>query len=444
MMGRCSLPPASRAPARPAADVRAPVGNSRRSGSGPAVSLLLVLLIIAGACSGATSRPRATATTQTTVPGSTSAPVPAVKTIAGMPSVVEPANIYSEARAGALSAAARAALARVYVPNRQTNNVTVVDPTTMKVIAVVRTGSNPQHVVPSYDMSRLWVVNNSESNPSRGSLTPIDPRTGAFGPSVAVDDPYNMYFTPDGAYAIVVAEARHRLDFRDPATMELRFSIPTPTCLGINHMDFAEDGSYLVATCENVHRLVKVAWAQHTVVSTLDLGAGALPQDVRLDPGGHTFYVADMLGNRLVMVDGATFTITGTIDLAASGGSGAHGLYPSRDARYLYVANRGSAARGTAPPHGHGSVSVVEFSTGKVLANWPVPGGGSPDMGGVSADGTQLWLSGRYDNEVYVFDTTSGRLAARIPVHPLGIEPHGLLVWPQPGRYSLGHTGNMR
>ena len=26
----------------------------------------------------------------------------------------------------------------------------------------------------------------------------------------------------------------------------------------------------------------------------------------------------------------------------------------------------------------------------------------------------------------------------------VGAEPHGLTVWPQPGRYSLGHTGNMR
>jgi YVTN family beta-propeller protein len=361
-----------------------------------------------------------------------------------MPPVVDAANIYSEARAGALSSTARGALARVYVPNRQTDNVTVIDPATMRVIAVVPVGSNPQHVVPSYDMSRLWVVNNSESNPTRGSLTPIDPRTGSFGPSVGVEDPYNMYFTPDGAYAMVVAEARHRLDFRDPTTMALRFSIPTPTCLGINHMDFAEDGSYLIATCENVHRLVKIAWKDRAVVATLDLGAGALPQDVRLGPTGHTFYVADMLGNRLVMVDGDSFRITGTINLAASGGYGAHGLYPSRDARYLYVANRGSAARGTAPPHGRGSVSVVAFATNTVVGNWPVPGGGSPDMGSVTADGTQLWLSGRFDNEVYVFDTASGRLAARIPVHPAGMEPHGLLVWPQPGRYSLGHTGNTR
>jgi hypothetical protein len=62
-------------------------------------------------------------------------------------------------------------------------------------------------------------------------------------------------------------------------------------------------------------------------------------------------------------------------------------------------------------------------------------------MGGVSADGRVLWLSGRYDSEVYAIDTADGRLLARIHV---GRGPHGLCVWPQPGRYSLGHTGILR
>ena len=74
-----------------------------------------------------------------------------------------------------------------------------------------------------------------------------------------------------------------------------------------------------------------------------------------------------------------------------------------------------------------------------MVATWNI--GGSPDMGGVSADGTRFWISGRYDARVYVVDTTSGRLVASIPV---GRGPHGLAVFPQPGTVSLGHTGNYR
>jgi len=62
-------------------------------------------------------------------------------------------------------------------------------------------------------------------------------------------------------------------------------------------------------------------------------------------------------------------------------------------------------------------------------------------MGNVSADGKVLWLSDRYNSDVYAIDTTTGKLLARMPV---GQGPHGLDVWPQPGRYSLGHTGIMR
>jgi len=120
-------------------------------------------------------------------------------------------------------------------------------------------------------------------------------------------------------------------------------------------------------------------------------------------------------------------------------GAGTHGLYPSRDGAKLYVANRGSRHVHGAPG-GKGSVSVIDFATRKVEATWPIPGGGSPDMGNVSADGTVLWLSGRFDDVVYAIDTASGEVK-KIRV---GSEPHGLTVWPQPGRYSLGHTGNLR
>ena len=120
-------------------------------------------------------------------------------------------------------------------------------------------------------------------------------------------------------------------------------------------------------------------------------------------------------------------------------GVGTHGLYPSRDGTQLYIANRG-ATRVYNRPSGKGSSAVLDFATRKVVKTWPIPGGGSPDMGNVSMDGKTLRLSGRFDNVVYAIDTTSGGVKS-IPVKT---EPHGLTVWPQPGRYSLGHTGNLR
>ena len=358
----------------------------------------------------------------------------AVATVPGMPPVPDRGNLYSETMQGKMSDATKGALARVYVPHLQSNDVWVIDPATLKVVDKFRVGLNPQHVVPSWDLKTLWVANNAE-NTTKGSLTPIDPTTGKPGKPIAVDDPYNMYFTPDGKEAIVVAEAFKRLDFRDPHTMALKSSLPTPECAGINHADFSIDGRFAIFTCEFDGMLAKIDLVDRKVLGYLKLSKGRMPQDIRISPDGSTFYVADMMADGVFVVDGATFKEVGFVQT----GKGTHGLYPSRDGKKLYIANRGSN-KIHGPAHGMGSVSVLDFATRKVEANWPIPGGGSPDMGNVSADGKQLWLSGRYDNVVYVFDTTSGA----VTVIPVGKEPHGLAVWPQPGRYSLGHTGNMR
>lgn len=238
---------------------------------------------------------------------------------------------------------------------------------------------------------------------------------------------------------------------------------------GINHADFSIDGRHALFTCEFGGRLTRIDLVNRTVMGTIALSryfdrpevlkllnipgrkprkmidptvpratiisAMPMPQDVRVSPDGKRFYLADMVSDGVHVVDFASFRQVGFIPA----GVGTHSLYPSRDGKLLYVANRGSnRIRGR--PRGNGRVSVLDFATETVLATWPIPGGGSPDMGNVSADGRYLWLSGRYDNEIYRFDTSDGSVS-RVKA---GREPHGLTVWPQPGRYSLGHTGNLR
>ncbi len=380
-----------------------------------------------------------------------------VTTVGGMPAVINSNDLYSETRSGKLSPAVINDLERIYVPNLRSNTVTVINPNSMKVVDRFKVGRAPQHIVPSWDLRTLWVANNAERGKD-GSLTPIDPISGKPGKSIPVDDPYNLYFSPDGQSAIVVAEARHRLDFRNTKTLALQYSIDVPKCGGINHGDFSIDGKFALFTCEFEGSIAKIDLVNKSVVGYLKLAlpktrfkdtptAGnpfeteicssskGMPQDIRISPNGKTFYVADMEADGVHLIDGDGFKEVGFI----ATGVAAHGLYPSRDGKQLYVANRGSHnVHGKAK--GPGSVTVIDFASNRVVVNWPVPQGGSPDMGNVSNDGKWLWLSGRFDDVVYRFDTTSGA------VTKIGVdqEPHGLAVWPQPGRYSLGHTGNLR
>jgi YVTN family beta-propeller protein len=359
-----------------------------------------------------------------TAPRQATAPAPSPTTadlLPGMPPPLDPHDLYAADRPGALSPAVRADLPRVYVPNHASGTVSVIDPASGQVIQTVRVPSGPEHVVPAWDLRTLW-VNSDDGN----ALTPIDPATGAFGRPVPVADPYNLYFTPDGRYAVVMAEAMHEIVFRDPHTMAVRTVMPV-NCGGVNHADFSADGRYFIASCEFSGDLVKVDTAQQRVVAQQHLpAANAMPQDVKVSPDGRTWYVADMQTSGLWVLDGDAFSRPVFLPT----GAGAHGLYVSRNSRYLYISNRGE-----------GSISVLDFATNRIVAKWWIPGGGSPDMGGLSADGRLLWLSGRYHGVVYAIDTSTGRLVRRIQV---GAEPHGLCVWPQPGRYSLGHTGILR
>ena len=337
-----------------------------------------------------------------------------------MPAVPDPHDVYAATRPGRLGPVVRRFPARVYVPNSGDGTVDVIDPRTFRRLRRFQVGRQPQHVTPSWDLRTLWVGNNQDN-----SLTAIDPATGRPGRTVSVADPYNLYFTPNGLRAIVVAERLRRLDFRNPQTMRLRHSLSVP-CAGVDHLDFSADGRSLLASCEFSGQLVRVDVASERVTGLLRLSPGAMPQDVKLAPNGRVYYVADMAAAGVWVIDAARPRVVGFVPT----GRGAHGLYVSRDSRYLYVSNRGG-----------GSVSLVSFATRKVVATWRLPSGGSPDMGGVSADGKVLWLAGRYHAEVYAIDTGSGRLLARIRV---GQGPHGLCVYPQPGRYSLGHTGVLR
>lgn len=409
------------------------------------VSLVLATLVLTAGC-GATSSSTPSASTSGSSGGSSSgssasggtaaAPplaAPFRHPLPGMPPVIGN-DVYSQTRAGMLAPVVRHDPALLYVPDSAGSRVTVISQRTRKIIRVIPTGYLSQHVVPSYDLKTLY-TNSSVAN----ELVAINPRTGRKTHSIPMPRPYNLYFTPDGKTAVVMIEQYDTIRFADPHTWRTIEDLKYPGCLGPNHADFSGNGRFFVVTCEFSGELLKIGTLNHRVEGAITFDpqptarhadpmtmGRSIPQDVRLSPDGTTFYVADMGTNELRMISARTFKQVGVIGMPRM----PHGIYPSRDGTRMYISDRGA-----------GEVSVLDPKTDKIVDTWVIPGGGSPDMGGVSANGRMLWLSGRNNGVVYGFNTRKGKLVATIPV---GGSPHGIAVWPQPGRYSLGHTGNMR
>jgi len=357
---------------------------------------------------GGTTRAR------TTVSGTPTPPSPSPAHARTLPP--SGSNVYAAISPGDLSPRVAGVPERVYVPNSESGSVDVIDPATYKIVAHYRVGQYPQHVTPSWDLRHLYV-----DNTRTGSVTVLDPTTGRPVRTIPVPDPYNLYFTPDGSRAVVVAESYQRLDFRDPKTWKLIGSVHIPSA-GPNHLDFSANGRFLIISTEFGGWVFRVSTVSMRVTGRLFVGGN--PVDVKLSPNGRVFYVANQGLSGVSVIDPTHMRFLKFIHT----GSGAHGFAVSRDTKHLYVSNRLA-----------GSISVIDFATKRVVDTWKV--GGSPDMMQVSPDGRQLWVSNRFNSSVSVIDTRTGRVLKTIRV---GASPHGLCLFPQPGRYSLGHNGVYR
>ncbi len=413
--GTASTAPPSELPSEPASESASAVADSRSADAHESMDH-----------STMTTTADATPPSATTfaTPSSTAEQSSAADVLPGMPPVTDPHNIYADAGPNMLGANAQKSKAYAYVPNTKSGDVWVIDAQTFQVVDKFHVGIEVQHVVPSYDMSALYATDDQGDVIRR-----IDPVTGQAGDTIPVLDPYNMYFTPDGKYAISVAEKYRTLVWYDPTTWQEVSRLNLPDCQGVDHGDFTPDGRTAVFSCEFDGRVAVVDIENRSLIRMIDMptrNTNMGPQDLRIAPDGSKFYIADSDSDGVWVLDKDLQTVTTHIPT----GDGAHGLYFSRDGSKLYVTNRHE-----------GSISVLDAYTGDPITKWQIPGGGSPDMGNVSADGSQLWLSGRYDNVVYVISTVDGSLIAKIPV---GDGPHGLALMPQPGRYSIGHTGITR
>lgn len=323
------------------------------------------------------------------------------------PPAEPPIDVYAATRAGMLNPAVRPLPPRLYVADARRGEVAVIDPRTYRVVQRVGLGRAAQGIVPSWDLKTLWIR-------THGGFVPLDPATGRPGPAVQAGDPRDLLFTPDGRLALVPAGGLERVDIRDAHTLRLRGSIPVP-CRDPGHTDFSADGSFAVLTCPGTGQLVRLDPGNRHRPGILQLAPGARPQDIRLSPDGSRFYVADSASGGVWLIDAAGFRSAGFVPT----GKGASALSLSRNDDALYVS-------------GQSGLAVIALPGNRVTATWPLPQG---DIGGVSEDGSVLWLADHSGGTVCAISTVDGR-----PLHKIRSAPRALVLFPQPGRYSLGPT----
>lgn len=391
--------------------------------SGRRVTALVMAVALLAACSADGPSATPTASSGGAASSSPSVAPSLAPTAEPTPTPTPPGGVYSGTVGGQLDPRVAGLPLRVYVPNELSGDVAVIDPETLTVIDRFNVDAAPEHITPDWDLSKLYV-----NNMNGATMTVIDPVTERPVDTKKVPFPYNLYFTPDGSKAIVVADylgismvADNGLYFYDRETWELLKFVQVPWP-GVNHLDFSPDGSFLLVSCESTGFVVKVDTRQMTITGSLQVGGS--PLDVRLAPAGDVFFVANQGTNGIDVVDAVAMERVGFIET----GSGAHGLSFSRDVKRLFVTNRIA-----------GTMTVIDVATRQVIDTWEI--GGSPDMASLSADGSQLWVSNRFHGTVTVIDPATGEV---IKVIVTGGNPHGLTFWPQPGSISLGHNGNMR
>lgn len=105
--------------------------------------------------------------------------------------------------------------------------------------------------------------------------------------------------------------------------------------------------------------MIYVDMQHQKVVRELPLMPSSMPQDVKISPDGSVYYVADMQHNGVHLIDAHALK---TLRFLPTGG-GAHGLYPNRDSRLLYITNR----------TGH-SISLLSLATRSLVGRPTVPG----------------------------------------------------------------------
>jgi YVTN family beta-propeller protein len=311
-----------------------------------------------------------------------------------------------------------ASTTRIYVTNSAGDTIDVVDPSSNKVVQVIKGIEVPHGVNFSPDGKWVYI-----SNESAQELDIVDQKSGEIVNRVSLSGhPNNIAVTKGGLVVISIASAPGALDIVDPKALKVVKTIPTRG--GLHNVYVTPDQKYAVAGSVAAKRLTVIDLQKQAVAWDLDLDGGVRPMAIEKNPDGSTSRIFVQLSDLhgFAVIDFAKHKEVARIKLPDGPygkaewrlGTPSHGIGISPDGKTLWVNSIVANA-------------IFEYSLPdlKLMGHAALPqvknlGGASsgavPEWITFTPDGRTVYVSNSADRSVSAIDTETLKQVARITV----------------------------
>ena len=303
-------------------------------------------------------------------------------------------------------------MTRVYVTNSKGDEVTVIDPSTMKVVGTIKTGANPHGLVASPDRRTLYV-----SVEGTDELIAVDTATGQVKARAKVGRaPNEVSITPDGRKVFVPLRNEAAVEVVDTTSMKVIDRMKAPAWPHNTYV--SANGKHLYLGTMMGSRITIYDTATHRQLAEIAPGNWVRPIALCRDEA--LAYVALSALHGFAVIDLKQGKTIRRVELPALPPGTewppyqtlTHGLALTPDERELYVTSMAGKA-------------IYAFSVPALNQVAKIDVGRYPNWISISPDGRQVWVSNQLDDTVSAIDTRTKRVLATIPV---GHEPKRLLA----------------
>ncbi len=190
----------------------------------------------------------------------------------------------------------------LYVTTELLQAVTIVDPTTLKVVGSVPTGRPESHMLAiSRDERRGYTV-----NVGSGTVSVLDLENRKLITTIAVcADAQRIALSADEKHVFTADQKQPRIAVIDTATNQVASWITLPS-IGFGSTT-TPDGKWLIVTLASANKVAVVDLSAMKVTQTIDLPRA--PQEALVRPDGGAIYVSCDAARQVAEIDPQTWTV---------------------------------------------------------------------------------------------------------------------------------------